>query len=495
MILRLRQLQPLSLPLLLSSQLLLTGCGAPEKPVPLEGMPAELSELVEEDWSFRLQHDPLLATTMGRREGLERLPSVDDSARSSMLAHSEQLLERLRALDPATLDSAARTTFEVLERLVAERMEEQRFGGWQIPLNSDSGFHTSIARLPQDVPLDTLADHEAYIARLHDVPRYFSEQIANMRAGLGRGMTLSRVILDGYEEMAGAHADVELEESVFWAPFANLPDSLSEAERTRLLEQGAAGVRAAIGAYGELRDFLAEEYIPMARPTVGALHLPGGRAYYEYLVRHFTTLDMTPEEVHATGLAEVARIRAAMEAIIEEVGFEGSFADFLDHLRTDEAFYARTGEELLERASRICKLMDAKLPSLFTRLPRQPYGVEPVPDSIAPRYTGGRYVPASLDSLRAGTYWVNTYNLPSRPLYVLEALSLHEAVPGHHLQIALAAELEELPEFQNELYISAFGEGWALYCEALGKEVGFYEDPYSDFGRLTYEMWLSLIHI
>jgi uncharacterized protein (DUF885 family) len=246
---------------------------------------------------------------------------------------------------------------------------------------------------------------------------------------------------------------------------------------------------AVVPAYRALLEFFTKEYLPGARATIGASELPDGRRYYAWLVRRYTTLDVTPEDVHAIGEREVSRIRGEMDGVIRDVAFQGRFADFLELLRTDPRFYAKTPEELLEKASRIAKRIDGALPSLFKRLPRQPYGVEPVPPDLAPKYTGGRYVGAPLDGTRAGTYWVNTYALETRPLYTLEALTLHEAVPGHHLQIALAKELEGLPAFRRYGYVNAFGEGWGLYSEHLGLEAGFYTDPYSNFGRLTYEMW------
>ena len=242
-------------------------------------------------------------------------------------------------------------------------------------------------------------------------------------------------------------------------------------------------------AYREFLAFMVGEYMPKARATVGVSELSGGKEFYASRVRHFTTLDKTPEEIHTLGLEEVRRIRGEMETVIRQSGITGSFDEFLKFLRTDPRFYAKTPEELLRHAAWIAKEIDGKLPSLFGRLPRQPYGVEPVPAEIAPKYTGGRYVPASLDGKRAGTYWVNTYALESRPLYVLESLTLHEAVPGHHLQMALAKEMADLPSFRRYLYIDAFGEGWGLYSERLGLEMGLYADPYSNFGRLTYEMW------
>ena len=231
------------------------------------------------------------------------------------------------------------------------------------------------------------------------------------------------------------------------------------------------------------------DYLPNLRTTLGASNLPNGVAYYQERVRHYTTLNLTPDAVHQTGIAEVARIRAEMDAVIAKTGFTGTFAEFLTFLRTSEQFYPKTAGQLLREASYIAKRADDKLPAFFGRLPRQPYGVSPVPDAIAPKYTAGRYASAPAGGTKAGQYWVNTYNLPSRSLYTLESLTLHEAVPGHHLQTALSAELTNLPVFRRFLYVDAFGEGWGLYCEWLGREMGFYTDPYSDFGRLTYEMW------
>ena len=279
-------------------------------------------------------------------------------------------------------------------------------------------------------------------------------------------------------------------DSLFWEPFASFPPGVPKGEHEHLREAGRAAIlEGATEGYRRFLDFMLGEYVPGARDSLGASELPDGRDYYAYLIRHFTTLELTPEEIHQTGLEEVARIRGEMETIIEAVEFSGSFADFLEFLRHDPQFYAQTPDELLKEAAWIAKRMDGELPRLFGRLPRLPYSVAPVPDHLAPKYTGGRYVPATPGGTRPGYYWVNTYALESRPLYVLEALSLHEAVPGHHLQMALASELDDLPPFRRFEYISAFGEGWGLYSEWLGLEAGFYADPYSDFGRLTYEMW------
>jgi uncharacterized protein (DUF885 family) len=340
------------------------------------------------------------------------------------------------------------------------------------------------------VPLRGTGDYENYISRLAAMPRYFAEQIALMRQGLASGMTVPRVTLEGYEATIAAHVVDDIEQSVFWAPFRELPPGVPAGDHERLRRAGAAAVAdGAIAAYRTFLRFMLDEYLPATRTTLGASELPGGRDYYRYLIRHFTTLDLSPEEIHRIGRAEVERIRGEMRAVIDQVGFDGSFQEFLELLRTDPRFYAETPEELLKEAAWIAKRMDGKLPALFKTLPRLPYGIEPVPAHLAPKYTTGRYVSAPLGSTQPGIYWVNTYDLASRPLYNLEALTLHEAVPGHHLQIALNRELESLPDFRRFSYISAFGEGWGLYSEYLGLEAGFYTDPYSNFGRLTYEMW------
>jgi len=297
-------------------------------------------------------------------------------------------------------------------------------------------------------------------------------------------------VLEGYDVTMATHVVGAAEKSVFFAPFRAFPPGVPAEERARLTEAGRRAImQGAVPGYKALLDFMKTEYVPRARTSIGASSLPRGREYYAHLVRSFTTLDLTADQVHEIGRQEVLRIRAEMDAAMAKTGFQGNFAAFLNFLRTDPRFYAKTPEELLENASYIAKRMDGKLPSLFGRLPRLPYGVEPVPAHLAPKYTGGRYIPAPIGGTQAGEYWVNTYALDKRPLYTLEALTLHEAVPGHHLQIALQQELTGLPEFRRFSDVGAFVEGWALYAERLGLEAGFYKDPYSDFGRLTYEMW------
>jgi uncharacterized protein (DUF885 family) len=449
-----------------------------------------LDALVAEAWEFELQEDPLLATAAGDHRFDDRLPSVALDALERRAGRRRELLARLRSIERRSLSPTRRITHRLLERELEVALAAHAFREWRIPFTSDSGFHSEILQLPRQVPLATTRDYENYVARLRAVPRYFDEHVALMREGLRTGFTMPRVVLDGFESTVRLHATGDAEESVFFEPFVSFPPGVPPGERDRLRAEGRAAITDAVTpAYRRLHDFFGEEYRPGARTTTAAADLPEGRAYYEWLVRRYTTLEKTPGEVRRTGLAEVERISREMDGVMREVGFEGELAAFLERLRTDPRFYAKTPDELLKQAAWIAKRMDGALPSLFRRLPRQPYGVEPVPADIAPQYTAGRYVGAPLDSTRAGTYWVNTYALDSRPLYALEALTLHEAVPGHHLQIALAKELEDIPPFRRQLYVDAFGEGWGLYAERLGLEAGFYKDPYSNFGRLTYEMW------
>lgn len=459
------------------------GCGAADPD-------AALRDLYEAAWQVRLEENPLLATSVGVHTHDDRLPSMTPADLARREAYWQEVRAHLDALDVDALSRAGRINYAIFRDQVEDDLAQYRFGAYRIPLNADSGFHTAFARLPAQMPLATVADYEAYLARLRAFPAYVDQHIALMREGIETGMTLPRVVLDGIEVTWTTHLVDDPEQSVFWTPFAAFPTSVPVSERERLQAEGRAAIEGdVVEGYRRFGRFMTDEYIPGARPTIAAADLPDGRAYYAQRVRHFTTLDLTPEEIHQLGLEEVARIRAEMEAIVEEVGFSEDFAGFLRFLRTDPRFYAQTPEELLKEASYIAKKMDGKLPALFKTLPRLPYGVAPVPDHLAPKYTGGRYVGPTWGSTEPGYYWVNTYDLPSRPLYTLEALTLHEAVPGHHLQIALARELEDLPDFRRFTYISAFGEGWGLYAEWLGLEAGFYTDPYSNFGRLTYEMW------
>ena len=395
----------------------------------------------------------------------------------------------LKKINATQLSLNDRIDLELLQYIVQEQINYYEYREYMNPILSDNGFHTEIA-YEAGRQYSSVTELSQYLNRLKAFPAFAEQHIALIRKGLALGISQPVVALKGYETTYNNHIIDTIENSLFFQPFTNKPASIPQQKWDSLLTDARSVIaKDIIPAYRSIKTFFENEYYPKARKTLGASELPDGKAYYAALVKHHTTTDLTPDMVYDIGQAEVARIRMEMEIIISELNFNGSFQEFFAFLRTDPRFYATTPEQLLKEASYIAKKIDGKLPSLFGKLPRQPYGVAPVPEHLAPSYTTGRYSGASISSKNAGFYWVNTYNLPSRTLYTLEALTLHEAVPGHHLQIALTQELENLPRFRRNLYLNAFGEGWGLYSEYLGTELGLYQDPYSRFGRLTYEMW------
>ncbi|HEX2092622.1 MAG TPA: DUF885 domain-containing protein [Longimicrobiaceae bacterium] len=451
---------------------------------------AQLRQLFADDWEFRMRENPLSATFYGDHRFNDRLPSVTVADQARRAEQTRGFLERLARIDRSVLPAEERVSYDIYRRLREEDLAEFRFREYLMPITNREGFHTSFVELGERVPLNTVRDYENYVARLRGFREYARQHVELMRQGVREGLVLPAVVLQGVEETIRPHVVDDPTKSLLWKPFASFPASVPEGERARLATAGRDAIQGSVApGYREFLEFMTREYVPAARAGIGASELPEGRAYYESRVRRYTTLDVTPEQVHQTGLAEVARIRAEMEAVIRRTGFRGSFQEFVRFLRTDPRFYARTPEELLQRTSLVLKRMDGELPRLFGRLPRMPYGIREIPAYLAPRTTTAYYSRPAGDGTRSGTYWVNTYDLPSRPLYEIEALSLHEAVPGHHLQIALQQELEDIPPFRRFTGFTAFTEGWGLYAERLGLESGFYTDPYSDFGRLTYEMW------
>jgi len=450
----------------------------------------ELHGLFDEAWEFTMQEFPTFATAVGDHRFDDRLASVTIEDEARRTAFWRDALGRLEAIDRSELGAEDRINFDMFDRHLRDQLASFEFEQYLIPITNDSGFHSEYPFLADRMPLRTTKEFENYIARLNEVPRAIDQHIDLMRHGLATGHVQPRVILEDYETTIAPHVVDDLSESVFWTPFSKLPHSVPESDRERLRQAGAKAIeKGVIPAYGRFLEFMVDEYRPNARASIAASELPNGRERYAWLVRHHTTLDLLPEQVHEIGLGEVTRIRTEMQVIIDEVGFEGDFQAFLELLRSDPEFFETSPENYLKEARDIAKRMDGRLPSLFKTLPRQPYGVEPVPEHLAPKYTAGRYYDAPLESTRAGTYWVNTYALESRPLWALTALTLHEAVPGHHLQGALAKELDGLPNFRRYSYIDAYGEGWGLYSEWLGVETGMYDTPYEQFGRLTYEMW------
>jgi uncharacterized protein (DUF885 family) len=487
-----RMIRPLSVALLLA--LALPAAASPANPPAAAATvagdaDARFRAIYEKEWAWRQEQSGGGDEDSAAGEGNlnPRLPDVSAAAQQARLQVWDGVLAQLDALDPAGLSEQNRINLAVYRDQVRNLAEETRLRGYEMPFNSDSSFWANLNFMARQ-PMDTPAAYRAYIARLNDVPRYFDQQIDNMRAGLARGFSVPRAVLDGREGSIAAVATLQdPTRSALYAPFKDLPPRIPSAEQQALREAAQAAIRdAVIPAFARLQVFFREEYVPQARTTLAAEAMPGGQAYYRQQIREYTTLDLSPEQIHHIGLAEVARIRGEMDAIIDQVGFKGDsaktrFQDFLRFLRTDPQFYVTEPQQLLDRAAWIAKRVDGQVDRYIGTLPRGRFTIVPVPDDIAPFWTAGRG--------GLGTYWVNTYDLPSRPLYNLPALTLHESSPGHSLQAALSQEQEGLPAFRRDSYISAYGEGWALYTEKLGKEMGIYETPYEDFGRLTYEMW------
>ena len=446
--------------------------------------------LLSREWDNRMRNNPLWATRTGDHRFNDQLPVVSVEQSNRRIAQQRKFLSESQAIDPQSLSKTARLNKRMFERLLEQQIEEHGFKDYLIPISNRSGFHINFPDVRLNSPLETVTDFENFIARLRGFKTWAEQHIAVMRLGIESGHTLPAIVLQGYAEPIETHLVDTPEQSLFYEPFAKLPDGIPAAEHTRLQAEAKVAIRESIiPGYQAFLEFMRDEYVPAARGSIGASALPNGRAYYRFCVRKFTTLPLTPDEVHNTGLAEVKRIRAEMDEIRKRVNFEGDFAEFLQHLRTSEKYYPKTKQELLNETSYVLKRIDGLLPTLFKNLPRTPYGIREIPAYIAPQTTAAYYMPPAGDGTKAGFYYVNTYNLASRPLYGVQALSLHEAVPGHHLQLALQQEMKGTPEFRKYASFTAFIEGWALYAERLGLEVGFYTDPYDDFGRLTYEIW------
>jgi uncharacterized protein (DUF885 family) len=449
-----------------------------------------LSRLFDQAWEYDLVQDPLHATSVGDHRFNDRLPETSVSANEERLTQKRAILEQLYGIDRTELSSKGKANYDIFELMVKNELEEGSFKAYLTPITNRFGFHVSFPELRNRMPLKSVKDYENYVARLAAFREYSNGHIELMRAGIEHGFTLPSVVLEGYQEPIASHIVDEPTKSLMYEPFRKMPEWLSAADQERLREAGVAAIRnGVVAGYQDFLEFMKSEYVPAARGSIGASALPMGREYYRFCVRKFTTLDVSPEQVHMTGMSEVKRIRAEMEEIMRKVKFDGDLTAFMDSLRKDSRFHPTSPEHLMKEVSYVLKKIDGRLPELFNTLPRTPYGIRPIPDYIAPRTTTAYYMPPPGDRSLAGFYYVNTYDLKSRPLYEIEALSLHEAVPGHHLQIALQQELEDVPDFRRFAGFTVFIEGWALYAERLGLEVGFYEDPYSDFGRLTYEMW------
>ena len=461
--------------------------GAPTASAKASSADQRFQSVYEKEWQWRLESFGRVDEDSDDTARNDHLADVSAAAQAGRLEVWTEVLRQLDMIDPANLSPDNRINLAVYRPQVENLAADVRLRGYEMPFNADSSFWSDLGFMARQ-PLHDVGDYEAYIARLNDVPRYFGQQIDNMRAGLARGFSVPRAVLDGRDVSIAAMAELQDPAAAnFYQPFKQMPAQIPAAEQQRLRAAATAAIgQQMVPAYARLLKFFRDEYLPQARTTLAAEAMPDGKAYYRQQIREYTTLDLTPDQIHQIGLDDVARIQAQMDDIIRQVGFkapagEKVFPAFLHFLRTDPQFYATTPQALLDRAAWISKRVDGQVGKFIGTLPRGRFTIIPVPADIAPFWTSGRG--------GADTYWLNTYNLPARPLYNLPALTLHESSPGHSLQGALAKEQAGQPEFRRRNYISAYGEGWGLYSEKLGQEMGIYETPYEDFGRLTYEMW------
>ena len=403
---------------------------------------------------------------------------------------AKTILTKLSEVSEMALSETEVISLKLLKFKLKDQIDYFTFERFLNPLLSDAGFHSNLNYSVR--PLSSYKAAKNYLNKLNAIPVFVDQHFVNLREGLEKGVSQPKVIFNGYESTYEDHIITDFSDSYFYSPFKNLPENITQDQKDSILSAAKIAIEnSVIPQFKRIKTFFEDEYLPKTRTSIGVSETPGGEAYYQNRINFYTTSTLySAEDIHQIGLKEVARIKAEMRKIIKEVKFKGNFSAFLKFLRTDKQFYAKTPKELLMFARDIAKRADEQLPRFFKTLPRKPYGVAPVPDAIAPKYTGGRYVGSSKNSTNPGYYWVNTYDLPSRTLYTIPSLTVHEAVPGHHLQGSLNNELgDSIPQFRRNLYLSAYGEGWGLYSEFLAEEMGMYTTPYEHFGKFTYEMW------
>ena len=453
-----------------------------------------LHSLFDEAWERDLAEKPAFASGIGDKRYNDRWQDLSPSALEDSYEADQTTLRTLQSISRGSLPPAEQLNYDLFERTYANRVGERAFGATWIPLNQRSGVQTT-HELAERLRFEVPKDFEDWIARLESIDRLLAQTADLMRQGVATGWVPPRIIMERIESQLDAQVVERAQDSPFYKPFADesLSERLGDAEAARLRQEAKAAIdEIVVPAFRDFRSFFLNTYLPACRKTVGIWDVPDGREYYQNRVEYFTTTSLTANEIHELGLKEVERIRAQMQEIIDGLEFEGTFADFLHFLRTDGQFYFTDPDDLLTAYRAVSKRIDPELVKLFGRLPRVPYGVRPIPAISAPDTTTAYYSRPAADGSRAGYYYVNLYRPEVRPKYEIEVLTVHEAMPGHHLQIALAMELGELPEFRRYSGFTAFVEGWALYSESLGDELGLYQDPYSKFGQLTYEMWRAV---
>ncbi len=480
----------------LTLALMTLGSLAPVIPVRADG-PApsageQLNALFAEEWENRLRENPTFASRLGDRRYNDQWGDDSLEAIERQHRHRQEVLGKLDAINVEALSDGDRLNYTLFRKQYEMSVEGHQYRWYLTPITHSGGIQTA-HELADSLRFATAKDYEDWIARLRAFPVLMDQTMALMREGMDAGILHPKVIMQRVPEQIAAQVIDDPSQSLFFKPLRQFPDSIPATEQERLSKEAKQAIAEnVVPAFRKFQKFFNQEYLPACPEKIGVSQMPRGKEFYAYRVRLYTTTNLTPEEIHQLGLAEVKRIRAEMEKVIQQVGFKGSFEEFLNFMRTDPQFYYEDPQELLEAYRALSKRIDPTLVKLFKRLPRMPYGVEPIPDHIAPDTTTAYYRQPAADGSRAGTYFVNLYKPEVRPKYEMEALSIHEAVPGHHLQIALAMEQGELPPFRRFGGYTAFSEGWGLYSESLGEELGLYKDPYSKFGQLTYEMWRAV---
>jgi uncharacterized protein (DUF885 family) len=452
-----------------------------------------LRALFDAEWEYAMRESPTWASTLGDRRYNDRWEDSSLAAVERRHLHDIDVIAQLKSIDRARLSPADQLNYDLFRKQYEMSVEEHKYRWYLVPLNQRGGIQTE-DDLGDQLRFTTVKDYDDWIARLRTFPTHMDGTIALLREGVRVKMVHPRIISERIPAQIDKQIVATADESPFFRPFKHIPDSFTQTERERILVAGRDAITSnVVPSFKNMREFFVKEYIPASYPEVGAWQMPDGAQMYAFEARRHTTTDLTPQQIHEIGLAEVKRIRAEMQSILDKIGYKGTLQDFFKTLRTDPKFYYNSPEELLDAYRAQAKRIEPRLLRVFRTLPRQPYGVEPIPMNVAPDTTTAYYQQGAADGSRAGTFYVNLYKPETRPKYEMMALALHESVPGHHLQIALAQELGEVPKFrryQNDY--TAFVEGWGLYAESLGEEMGLYDDPYSRFGQLTYEMWRAV---
>ena len=456
------------------------------------GPSEDFTTLMADTWNWQLTQYPEFASRLGDRRNNDQWTDISLAAYKRRHAEQSEFLRRLRAIDSSRLSAADQLNYDLYRRDLENDLDSYQYKNYLMPMSQRGGVQ-SLESTAETVRLATVQDYEDWLVRMSRVESVIEQTMELQEEGRKTGYMPPKILMERIPDQISSQLTEDPESSPYFIAFAEMPDAINAEDQARIRQTAKELIdESIVPAYRRFSRYFDETYLPASRDSIGASSLPDGEAFYEYRVRSFTTTQMTPDEVHRLGLTEVKRIRGEMQLIIDELEFDGNFNDFLNFLRTDSQFYYDTPEELFDGYLAVAKRIDPELVKLFGKLPRMPYGLRPIPDNIAPDTTTAYYNRPAADGSRPGYYYVNLYRPEVRPKYEMEVLSVHEAVPGHHLQIALQMELEDMPDFRKYSGFTAFTEGWGLYSESLGYEIGLYKDPYSKFGALTYDMWRAV---